>query len=409
MSLLSRGLFPESEGPLVHKASARTRRQLQNVLSLDDFEQLAARVLPRPIFGYISSGSETNAAVRDNRRAFSDYALVPRTLVDVSERSQATSLFGITYRSPFGIAPIGFSALSAYRGDLVLAAAAARLGMAMIVSGASLIRLEDVGRAAPQAWFQAYLPGRAEPIRRMLRRLEHAGFGTLVLTVDVPVVSNRENSVRSGFSAPLRPSLRLAWDGLVRPRWTFGTFLRTLARHGMPHFENGSADRGPPIVSRRAAAHLDGRDQFDWNHLELVRREWKGRLVLKGILDANDAAKAVEQGVDGLIVSNHGGRQLDSTPAPLRVLPRIVEAVADRIPIMLDGGVRRGTDVLKAMALGASFVFVGRPFIYSAAVAGDAGVDHLHRLLSSELDRDMALLGVRSLSEICREHLLRIE
>lgn len=383
-------------------------RRLRRVLALDDFEAAARSFLPRPIFGYVSGGSETCATLRDNRAAFSEWAMLPQTLVDVSARSQKRSLFGIDYSSPFGISPVGFSALSAYRGDLVLAQSAQRAGIPMIMSGASLIRLEDVAAAAPGMWFQAYLPGDAETILAMLDRIEQAGIGTLVLTVDMPVVSNRENNLRNGFSAPLNPTPRLAWDGLVRPRWTFGTFLRTILRQGMPHFENSTVERGPAIVARNVARHMPNRDRLDWSHVDLIRRRWTGRFVLKGILTAGDALKARDRGVDGIIVSNHGGRQMDCLPSPLRVLPAIADAVGGRMPVMLDSGVRRGTDVLKALALGADFVFLGRPFIYAAAIAGEAGVAHAYRLLAEEIDRDMALLGITALSKLSGSHLMRI-
>jgi L-lactate dehydrogenase (cytochrome) len=375
-------------------------RRLKRILALDDFEAAARRHLPRPIFGYIVNGSETNSSRDDNRAAFREHWLIPRALIDVSARTQQTQLFGRTYDTPFGIAPVGFSALAAYRGDVVLARAACEVNIPMIMSGASLIRMEDVARAATHAWYQAYLPGRVGLIQAHLDRIAAAGFQTLVVTVDVPVVSNRENAMRSGFSAPLRPSLRLAWDGIARPRWTCGTFLRTLLRHGMPHFETSSPERGPPIVARNVAHQLEGRDRFDWMHVQHIRKNWRGRLVLKGLLRSEDAKRAIDHGVDGIIVSNHGGRQLDGAPSPLRMLPAIAEAVGGSVPVMYDGGIRRGTDVLKALALGASFVFLGRPFIYAAAVGGHAGVVHAAMLLASEIDRDMALLGVRTLHEL---------
>ncbi len=230
--------------------------------------------------------------------------------------------------------------------------------------------------------------------------MARAGYDTFVLTVDVQVSANRENNVRSGFHTPLRPSLRLAWDGIIRPRWLFGMFLRTLWLHGMPHFEN--MGRRVPLISRTEEREPGRRDKLSWKHLELMRRLWKGRLVVKGILDKDDARIARESGVDGIIVSNHGGRQLDGAVAPLRVLPGIA-AQAGGMTVMMDSGVRRGTDVLKALALGAQFVFVGRPFLYAAAIAGEPGVRHAVKLLQDEIDRDMALLGIKALAEMRRE------
>ncbi|MBX3529406.1 MAG: alpha-hydroxy-acid oxidizing protein [Rhizobiaceae bacterium] len=384
-----------------------TSHRLRKVLALDDFELLARQHLPRPVFGYIANGSETNGSRDDNRAAFAEYQLLPKVLVDVASRSQSTSLFGVEHAAPFGIAPVGLSALAAYRGDLVLAQTARRVGIPMIMSGASLIRMEDVARAAPDSWFQAYFPGDVGRIDPFVDRIAAAGFKTLVATVDVPVISNRENAARAGFTAPLRPGPRLALDGILHPRWTVGTFLRTLLQHGLPHFENGSPQRGLPILARNVAYQHDGRDSLDWRCMAHLRKRWGGRLVVKGILRAEDARRAVGEGLDGIMVSNHGGRQLDGTPSPLRVLPGIVDAVGGAVPVMLDSGVRRGSDVIKALALGASFVFLGRPFIFAASVGGQAGVLHLVRLLADEIDRNMAMLGINRLAELdrsfCRE------
>jgi L-lactate dehydrogenase (cytochrome) len=387
----------------------RIARRLDKVLALDDLETLARAYLPRPVFGYVSGGAENCSTLSDNRAAFAEYHLLPRALVDVSKRTQKRSLFGTEFASAFGISPLGSSALSAYRGDVVLARGAARANIPMVMSGGSLIPLEEVARAAPGAWFQAYLPGDDEMILAMMNRVERAGFATLVLTVDFPVAGNRENALRSGFSVPLRPSLRLAWDGIVRPRWMIGTFLRTLFLHGVPHFENITVDRGPPVVARNIVHRMSGRDNLNWRHVDLIRARWKGRLVIKGILTVEDALLACRYGADGVVVSNHGGRQLDGSPSPMRVLPAIADAVGGRVPVMMDGGIRRGTDVLKAMALGADFVFLGRPFIYAASIAGEFGVAHVHRLLAEEIDRDMALLGITDLSQVSRDRLLQMD
>ena len=381
--------------------SQRARpRILRRILALDDFEDAARRVIPRPIFGYVTGGAETNASLRANQAVWDEIAFVPKTLVDTSGRSQKTTLFGRTYDAPFGIAPMGGTAMVAYEGDLVLARAAAAANVPMILSGASLTPLERVRQVGPTAWFQAYLPGEAGLITQLVERVARAGYDTFVLTVDVQVAANRENNVRSGFHTPLRPTLRLAWESIIRPRWLFGMFLRTLALHGMPHFEN--MGRRVPLISRTAEREPGRRDKLSWKHLELMRSLWKGRLVVKGVLDKDDARIARESGADGIIVSNHGGRQLDGAVAPLRVLPGIA-AQAGGMTVMLDSGVRRGTDVLKALALGAQFVFLGRPFLYAAAIAGEPGVRHVIKLLQDEIDRDMALLGIEALAAMRRE------
>ena len=375
-------------------------RRLRTVLSLADFERAAHRHLPRPILGYVAGGSEDNVALRSASEAYSQWSFMPRVLVDVSHRSQQTELFGEIYASPFGIAPMGISALIAYDGDRALACAAEAASIPMVVSSTALTRLEDVRAAAPRStWFQAYLPGDAAKIDAMVRRVQDAGYRTLVLTVDVATLPSRENNIRAGFTMPLRPSVRLAWDGIVRPRWTLGTLGRTLLKRGMPHFENSSASRGVAIFSRAAVREFGARDTLSWAHVDQIRRQWGGTLVLKGVLSAEDARIAAARGVDGVIVSSHGGRQLDSSVAPLQALPAIVRAKGS-LKVMIDSGIRRGTDVLKAIALGADFVFIGRPFIYAAAIGGQAGVAHAIRLLAHEIQQDMALLGVSSLSEL---------
>ena len=378
---------------------------MKDILCLDDFETAARKRLPRPIFAYYSGGVETNQSLRDNRSAFQEFGFVPRALANVAGRSTQASLFGERYAAPFGIAPMGLSALSCYRGDVVLARAAEQAGIPMIMSATSLIRLEEVKQAAPKSWFQAYLPGTTERIEALIDRIAAAGHTNLVVTVDVAVLANRENNIRAGFATPLRPSLRLAWDGIVRPRWTVGTFLRTFAKHGMPHFENSFAERGAPLLSSTVLRDFVARDNLDWSHVELIRRRWKGKFILKGILSKTDALLARSHGVDAIMVSNHGGRQLDGAVSPLRVLPEIAEAIGSSMPVILDSGIRRGSDVLKALALGADFVFVGRPFLYAAAVGGEAGVLHAAKLLQEEVQRDMALLGVSSIDQLGPEYL----
>lgn len=379
--------------------------RLGHVLSLDDFEAAARRHLPAPVFAYVSGGVERNQSLRANARAFEAFEFVTRVLADTSKRSTATKLFDRTWSAPIGIAPMGICALSAYRGDLVLTRAAAHENIPMVMSGSSLIPMEEIIKANPHAWFQAYLPGTEDEIVALIERVKIAGFGTLVVTLDASIASNRENNIRAGFSTPLRPSMALAWEGLTHPRWLFGTFLNTIMRHGMPHFENNHARRGAPILSASVLRDFSDRGHLGWQHIRMVRAMWPGKLVIKGILDVRDARLAVETGADGLIVSNHGGRQLDSTVSPLRVLPGIVQACPE-VAVMIDSGFRRGTDVLKALAMGAKFVFIGRPFNYAAAVAGESGVRKAISLLREETSRDMAMLGVSSLQDLERDCLL---
>jgi len=383
--------------------TSATRRCLNNILCLEDFEAPARRFLPRPIFGYISGGVETNTSLDGNRSAFSEYEFMPRVLVNTKARHQKTTLFGRTYDLPFGFPPMGATALAAYRGDDVLAKVAAELNTVMIQSGASLTPMERVREVGPTAWFQAYLPGESDIIVPLVERAQATGFEVLVLTVDVQVSANRENNVRAGYSSPLKPTPRLALDCMLRPRWTLGTFARTVLNHGMPHLENMGFPR-IPILGNLERPRMS-RDGLNWEHVELMRKIWKGKLVLKGVLSRHDVRIARESGVDGIMVSNHGGRQLDGTISPFRALPGAV-AEAGNMAIMMDSGIRRGTDVLKAIAMGAHFVFVGRPFLYAASIAGEAGVRHAAKLLREEISRNMAMLGISSVAEMKRDLLV---
>ncbi|PRD40613.1 alpha-hydroxy-acid oxidizing enzyme [Phyllobacterium phragmitis] len=391
-----------SDGPAgVSEARREERRprSLRDVFNLEDFEAAARKRLPRGVFGYIAGYVENGAAFRSNRSDFEAIRMIPRILAGLAARDQSRTLFGERWQHPFGIAPMGLSALAAYDGDIVLARSAAACGIPAVLSATSLISLERVAREGGTRWFQAYLPGDDTRVIGMIDRLAAAGYETLVITADVPVAGNREDSKRDRFGAPMKPSLNLGLQVMSRPGWLFGTAARTLKNHGMPHFENADVDRGPAIVSQNVIRSFGGRGTFSWRHAAIARERWKGKLVIKGVLSPEDARRANELGADGIIVSNHGGRQLDYAISPVVALPA-VKAEAGKMAVMLDSGVRRGSDVLKAIALGADFVFVGRPFLFAAAVAGDAGVRHAVSLLSSEIDRDMAMLGAASLDEI---------
>ena len=367
-------------------------------LSLDDFERAARWRLPRMIYGFVSGAVETGAARANARAGYDDLALIPRAMRDISARRQDCEIFGTRYSAPFGIPPLGGAAMVAYRGDLALADAAQACGVPMILSGAALTKLEDVRSGRPNTWFQAYLPGDHARIDPLLDRVASAGFETLVITGDTHVPGNRENNVRNGFSMPLRLGPRMALDSALHPLWLLGTIARTY-RQGLPHFENLDAHRGAPMMSRAASRDFNNRDKLSWRHVEAIRRRWKGNLVAKGLLAAEDARIAREAGCDGIIVSSHGGRQLDHAIAPIRVLPEMV-AAAGAMAVMIDGGIRRGTDVLKALALGAKLVFVGRPMLYAAVVGGAPAVTHAIALLAAEIDRDLALMGLTALSEL---------
>ncbi|MDH0683064.1 alpha-hydroxy acid oxidase [Achromobacter animicus] len=372
---------------------------MKNIYSLDDFERYAQRRLPSQLFSYITNGAEDEKTLRGNRSAFDRLALLPRVLRDVSTRTQQISLFGQRFSSPVGIAPVGMAAMWHYRADLDLATAAAKSEIPAIMSGASLVPMEDVAKAAPKTWFQAYLPASANDTEALVHRVAAAGFQTLVVTVDLPVTVNPERYLRNGFSNPLRPNLKLFWEGVSHPIWLTRVLMRTIASHGLPRFENLGSSRGASILTTKPVNNFINRDFFSWEHAKLIRRLWTGNLVIKGVLRPDDAVTARDLGFDGVIVSSHGGRQLDSAIPPLLVLQDVVKAVPD-MAVMMDSGVRRGSDALKALALGAKCVFIGRPFHYAAAYAGRQGVDRAIKIIQSEIHRNMAFLGINTIDEM---------
>lgn len=368
------------------------------ILNLDDYEIAARRRLPRPLFQYIAGASETAAAREENRAALDELKLVPRVLRGVEGRILRQRLLGEEWAAPFGIAPMGISALMALDGDNVAARVADREGIPYVLSGSSLTRLEEVIETNPRAWFQAYVPGEEDRIEALVARVAAAGYRTLVLTADTAVLANRENNLRAGFSTPLRFTPRLLWDFGIKPRWLLTTFLPTLRRRGMPHFENSHAQRGAPIVSRQAARDFGRKDHLNWDHVRRIRDQWKGKLVVKGVLSHLDVALTRDIGCDGVVLSNHGGRQLDHAISAIRALPR-AKAEAGHMAIMVDGGIRRGTDVVKALALGADFVFIGRPFLYASTIGGEGSLGGAVQIMKNEIYRDLGLLGLRSTGE----------
>ena len=393
----ARSGLPERSQRALARLKHPREHLLSSALDLEDFQRLARRKLPKAVYGYVANGAEAMVARDNNRSAFQHWRMVTRVLRDVSRRSQETTLFGRRYAAPFGIAPMGAAAVVTYDADNRMARAAREAGIPFVLSANSITPLEELARSNPAAWFAAYQSPDHSRIARMLARVEAAGIDTYVLTVDVPVGSNRVNDKRAGYSMPLRPTPRLTLDGLSHPRWLAGTFARTLLHRGVPQISNLEADHRVGLFSREVAV-IAGHDDFGWREAELIRKRWKGRFVIKGLLSPEDARLARELGADGIVVSNHGGRQLDAAVSPLEVLPEVKRASGD-MAVLVDSGFRHGTDVLKALALGADFVLVGRPFLFAAAVAGEAGVQRAIGILSKEIDIDLALLGLNGVAE----------
>lgn len=374
---------------------------LHRTLSISDLERQARCRLPANIYAYICGGADDGRTVYRNAQVFEQWGLAPRALRDVSSRSAEITLFGHRYSSPVGIAPTGLASLCWHRGDLALARAAQKENVPFILSGLSTIALEDIVAVAPDVWYQAYLPSDRSQIKRLLSRLQSAAVRQLVITIDVPVVSNREHELRNGFCLPLRIRPGLIARGVARPRWLVSTLLRTLWRDGIPRFENYAADRGGPILAALPGNRAQ-RDTLGWEDIRWIRDQWPGKLILKGILHPSDVFTANSLGVNGIILSNHGGRQLGDAISPMSLLAQVGTETKD-MAIMIDSGFRRGTDVIKAMALGAAFVFVGRPTLYGLAAGGEVGVRRALEILRNEVTQNLGMLGCTSASDLSRD------
>lgn len=352
---------------------------------------MARRRLPRVVYDYLEGGSEEHLTVRANREVFEAIRFAPRALVDVSGRSQKVDLFGRVYESPIGIAPMGAAGLFWHDGDIALARAARSANLPFVLSTHSFVPLERLAwEAGGPPWFQLYMPRQREAALNMVRRALNAGCEALVLTTDVPVGANREYNQRNGFDLPLCVRPRGALDALAHPRWLACVFARAWLARPNP---------------MRLSEWATRRDHMSWQDFAWLRDAWPRKLFVKGVLGVEDAQLAAEHGADGIFVSNHGGRQLDGLPSPMEVLPAIAAAVGDRLVVAVDSGFRRGTDIVKALALGADMVFVGRAAMYGAAAGGEPGVRRAIQLLRGEIDRVLALLGCRSIDELGPQHL----
>jgi len=379
---------------------------LEQAYNIEDLRAIAERRLPRIAFDFLERGTEEEITLAANRRAFERIRFAPRTLVDVSRRSQKVSIFGKTYDSPFGIAPTGAAGMYCHDADVALARAARRANVPFALSTASFVPMERVIReGGGDPWFQLYMSRDRVTAERLVRRALDAGYGALVYTTDIPVAGNREFNRRNGFEIPLRITPRSVADALAHPRWLAGVLLRTLASSGMPRFRNLDVSVDGRVVPTTLTAFREQRDSLAWNDFDWLRRLWPKKLLVKGIMTVEDAELAARHGADGIFVSNHGGRQLDGAPSPIEVLPRIASAVGGRLTIMVDSGFRRGSDIVKALALGADMVFVGRATLYGAAAGGEAGVSHALGLLATEVDRVLALIGCNGIEQLGPEFL----
>jgi isopentenyl diphosphate isomerase/L-lactate dehydrogenase-like FMN-dependent dehydrogenase len=377
--------------------------------NIEDLRVLAQRRLPRVAYEFLERGTEDESTLADNRDSLSGIRLLPRTLVDVSTRTLKTEIFGKTFDAPFGVAPTGAAGLYCFDADIALARAAEKARVPFVLSTASFVAMERVAaEAGGTQWFQLYMSKDRDSAKMLVERALASGFEALVVTTDVPVGGNREYNRRNGFAIPFRLNLRNVLDGAMHPAWLVNVFLRTLMTSGVPRFQNVDARVGTRIVAQDLNAFRARREALDWGDIAWLRELWPRKLLVKGVLSVADALRSAEVGADGIFVSNHGGRQLDGAVSPIATLPAIAEAVGGRLAIMLDGGIRRGSDVVKALALGADMVFAGRPPLYGATVAGEAGALRALELLQSEVDRVMALIGCRDVAELGPQYLDRM-
>ena len=370
----------------------------ESAINLEDLRKQAKRRVPKIVYDFIEGGVDSEEGLVTNEDAFRRRALVPRYMVDVTNVDQSTAVFGRTYAAPFGIAPTG--GIGNYRmgGDRMLWRAAKAADIPFIMSTQASLSLEEMAGEAPEhGWFQLYSAKDREISYDMIRRCEAAKIPVLVVTVDVPVGSNRERNRRNGFGRPLKLSLGTKLNALTKPLW-----LREYLTQGLAMQENwrpyAPAGSDAEQVGEFVATQLPV--SVTWADIEKYRELWPGKLVLKGVMRVDDAVRAAETGVDGLILSNHGARQLDRAPSALDVLPAVDAAVGDRMTLMLDGGVRRGADVLIALAMGAKFVFMGRPTLYGCVAAGEPGAAMAMRLMGEEVGKVMKQMGCPSIDQL---------
>ena len=380
----------------------RTTRRLQRAATVEDLRRIARRRLPRGVFDYIDGGAEDERSMRRNVEAFSRLELRPNVLRDVSRLDLTTTLFGVERSMPLILAPTGFTRITHSEGELAVARAAERAGVPYSLSTMSTRSIEEVADVSAGAkWFQVYAWKDRGLVEDLVKRAAASGYEALWLTVDTAVLGRRERDVRRGYTIPPKIGLDTIVDGALHPAWTLD-FLT----HDPIVFANvvGSTDEDgsdPITLAEHVMRQFD--QALSWSDVDWLRTVWDGPIVLKGIQTVDDALRAVDAGVEGIGLSNHGGRQLDDAPAPIELVEPVAQAVAGRAAVICDGGVRRGSDIVKAIALGADACSIGRAYLYAMGAAGERGVDHVLEFLRDGMARTMALSGRTSVSEIDRD------
>jgi isopentenyl diphosphate isomerase/L-lactate dehydrogenase-like FMN-dependent dehydrogenase len=378
---------------------------VEDAQNIFDLREMAKRRIPKWLFEFVDRGTEDEWALGNNREAFHRIRLRPRMLVDVSNRTLDTTLFGKEHKMPIGIAPTGAAGMMWYQGELELARAAKEAGIPFSLATGSITSMERIAeQVGGTLWMQLYMWADRRLSHQLVKRASAAGFEALLVTVDGAVAGNREYNRRNGFSIPFRYNSRNTTDVLMHPRWMLNVLGRYIANGGMPTRVNFPKELQTSITREYGGNKETRADSLNWDDLKALRDIWPGKLLVKGLLHAEDAVKSVDLGADGVVVSNHGGRNCDAAPSPIEVLPEIVAAVGDRTTIVFDSGVRRGSDVVKALALGAQFVLIGRSTLYGTAAAGYAGAKRALDIYRSEISRGMANISCNQISEIGRQH-----
>jgi L-lactate dehydrogenase (cytochrome) len=383
----------------------RVARRLASAASVDDLRRLARRRLPRGVFDYIDGAAEDEFTLAQNQRAFEAIPFRPRVLRNVSAVDTATTLLGKPLPFPLVLAPTGFTRIADPEGELAVARAAARAGLAYTLSTLATRSIEEVASAAgagARLWFQVYVWRDRGLVAEMIARAAAAGYEALVVTVDTAVLGRRERDVRRGFSLPPKIGLGTLVDGAVHPGWTW-RFVRAEPIK-FANVAGLAVGDGSTAVSLADYVNSQFDAALDWSDLEWMRSVWSGPIIVKGIQTVADAVLAADHGVDAIALSNHGGRQLDGAPAPINLVAPVADAVAGRVEIICDGGVRRGGDIVKAVALGATACMTGRPYLYGLGAAGERGVDHVIALFDEGVRRTMALIGAERIAALGPEH-----
>jgi L-lactate dehydrogenase (cytochrome) len=385
-------------GNFVRFQDARRKAEMKSVLTIAEMKELARRRVPKMFFDYADSGAWTESTYRANEDDFAKIKFRQRVLVDMAGRTLATEMVGEKVAMPVALAPTGFTGMQHADGEMLAAQAAEEFGVPFTLSTMSICSIEDVKSVTKKPfWFQLYVMKDREFVENLIGRAKAAGCSALVLTLDLQILGQRHKDLRNGLSAPPKFTPKHVWQMATRPAWCMGMLgtQRRSFRNIVGHAKNvGDLSS----LSSWTAEQFD--PQLSWKDVEWIKERWGGKLILKGINDVEDAIAAAGSGADAIIVSNHGGRQLDGAASSITMLPKIVDAVGNSIEVHVDGGIRSGQDVLKAVALGAKGTYIGRPFLYGLGAGGKAGVTRVLEIIQKELDITMALCGKRDIRDI---------